>query len=149
MGSVKHFKVDQNQSRNVFYIRRGHSRSNHSFDREWTRSLAYFEYIKITKKVKYKFDGYGIGHDQAEHHKFKWWERAFETAAASIEVGDGKLFIFNYFGIELIWFLDNKIQKTGKGGPVVSTTMPISKALNKAMLYGRFIKRVRKMTWSS
>jgi len=75
-------------------------------------------------KVKYKFDGYGIGHDQAEHHKFKWWERAFETAAASIEVGD-----------------DNKIQKTGKGGPVVSTTMPISKALNKAMLYGRFIKR--------
>jgi len=41
-------------------------------------------------KVKYKFDGYGIGHDQAEHHKFKWWERAFETAAASIEVGDGK-----------------------------------------------------------
>merc|ERR1712176_1032817 len=75
-------------------------------------------------KVKYKFDGYGIGHDQAEHHKFKWWERAFETAAASIEVGD-----------------DNKIQKTGKGGPVVSTTMLISKALNKAMLYGRFIKR--------
>lgn len=47
------------------------------------------EYLN-PKKVKYKFDGYGIGHDQAEHHKFKWWERAFETAAASIEVGDGK-----------------------------------------------------------
>ena len=46
----------------------------------------------------------------------------------------------------ILLFLDNKIQKTGKGGPVVSTTMPISKALNKAMLYGRFIKRVRKMT---
>ena len=116
--------------------------SNRSFD----PCPTYFEYIKITKKVKYKFDGYGIGHDQAEHHKFKWWERAFETAAASIEVGDGKLLIFSCFGTELIWFLDNKIQKTGKGGPVVSTTMPISKALNKAMLYGRFIKRVRKMT---
>ena len=48
-----------------------------------------YEYLNH-KKVKYKFDGYGIGHDQAEHHKFKWWERAFETAAASIEVGDGK-----------------------------------------------------------
>ena len=50
-----------------------------------------------------------------------------------------------YDRLILICFLDNKIQKTGKGGPVVSTTMPISKALNKAMLYGRFIKRVRKM----
>merc|ERR1711990_781741 len=75
-------------------------------------------------KVKYKFDGHGIGHDMAESHKFKWWERAFETAAKSIEVGN-----------------DNKIIKTGKGGPVVSTTLPVSRALNKAMLYGRFIKR--------
>ena len=51
-----------------------------------------------------------------------------------------------YDHVIYICFLDNKIQKTGKGGPVVSTTMPISKALNKAMLYGRFIKRVRSMT---
>ena len=46
-------------------------------------------YLKSLTQVKFKFDGYGIGHDQAEHHKFKWWERAFETAAASIEVGNG------------------------------------------------------------
>merc|ERR1739838_3746 len=75
-------------------------------------------------KVKYKFDIHGVGHDQAEQHKFKWWERAFETAAAAIEVGD-----------------DNKIQRTGKSGPVVSTALPVSRALNRAMLYGRFIKK--------
>merc|ERR1712113_508765 len=75
-------------------------------------------------KVKYKFDKNCIGHDQAHSHKFKWWERAFETAAQSIEVGN-----------------DNKLVKTGKGGPVVSTSLPVSKALNKAMLYGRFVKR--------
>ena len=46
--------------------------------------------------MKYKFDIHGVGHDQAEQHKFKWWERAFETAAAAIEVGDGN-FVF------LIW----------------------------------------------
>ena len=44
-------------------------------------------------QVKYKFDIHGVGHDQAEQHKFKWWERAFETAAAAIEVGDGN-FLF-------------------------------------------------------
>merc|ERR1711935_983914 len=75
-------------------------------------------------KVKYKFDIHGVGHDQAKAHKFKWWERAFETAAAAIEVGD-----------------DNKIQRTGKSGPVVSTSLPVSKALNRAMLYGRFVKK--------
>merc|ERR1712241_1188377 len=75
-------------------------------------------------KVKYKFDIHGVGHDQAESHKFKWWERAFETAAAAIEVGD-----------------DQKLIRTGKSGPVVSTALPVSKALNKAMLYGRFVKK--------
>ena len=87
MESGKHFKVDQNQSRNVLNI--------HTYD---LRSIFIKNGLEIflqfgifeSKKVKYKFDGYGIGHDQAEHHKFKWWERAFETAAASIEVGDGK-----------------------------------------------------------
>ena len=54
-------------------------------------------------KVKYKFDIHGVGHDQAEQHKFKWWERAFETAAAAIEVGDGKF----HWGWKLQRFFHN------------------------------------------
>jgi hypothetical protein len=42
--------------------------------------------------VKYKFDINGLGHDKAETDKYKWWERAFQSAADAIEVGKGCFF---------------------------------------------------------
>jgi len=76
-------------------------------------------------KVKYKFDINGLGHDKAEEDKYKWWEYAFKTAADAIQVGK-----------------DNKVERVeGKTGPVVSTSRPLNKALNRALLYGSHFVR--------
>lgn len=75
-------------------------------------------------KVKYKFDINGLGHDKAETDKYKWWERAFQSAADAIEVGK-----------------DNKISKIEGKEAIVSTSRPMSKSMNRALLYGsHFVK---------
>jgi len=75
-------------------------------------------------KVKYKFDINGLGHDKAETDKYKWWERAFQSAADAIEVGK-----------------DNKICKIEGKEAIVSTSRPMSKSMNRALLYGsHFVK---------
>ena len=95
-------------------------------------------------KVKYKFDINGLGHDKAEEDKYKWWEYAFKTAADAIQVGKG---IFrNTSGVlkSICYILDNKVERVeGKTGPVVSTSRPLNKSLNRALLYGsHFVRKV-------
>merc|ERR1712228_883451 len=75
-------------------------------------------------KVKYKFDINGLGHDKAEEDKYKWWEHAFKTAADSIQVGK-----------------DNKVERIEGKTAIVSTSRPLSKSMNRALLYGSHFVR--------
>jgi len=41
-------------------------------------------------KPKLKFDQAGIGHNKAEEFEFQWWDHAFNKAAKSVKVEEGK-----------------------------------------------------------
>ncbi|KAM9309454.1 uncharacterized protein KZ484_025526 isoform 1-T4 [Pholidichthys leucotaenia] len=80
-------------------------------------------------KVKIKCDKGGVGHKEGEQFTFHWWDHVFNKAASSLQVESDQ------DGIKL-----KKTTEDEEDGGRISNKKPRKAALDKAKLYGCFVK---------
>ncbi|XP_077431008.1 G patch domain-containing protein 4 [Vanacampus margaritifer] len=82
-------------------------------------------------KVKVKCNKGGVGHKEGEQFTFHWWDHVFNKASSSLQVET------NQEGISL-----KKVAEDGEEeiGGVISNKKPRKASLDKAKLYGCFVK---------
>ncbi|XP_041648529.1 G patch domain-containing protein 4 [Cheilinus undulatus] len=80
-------------------------------------------------KVKVKCNKGGVGHKEGEQFTFHWWDHVFNKASSSLQVESDQN------GIKL-----KKTVEEDEEEGMISNKKPRKAALDKAKLYGRFVK---------